>query len=838
MSGAISTHIGFQHMDVGAGSVLLSPGMVAWLSGTGSQDYVQLTNPLPGPPPFENPGADTAWRAYRRVVSCPNSVTGTLFHVYHGQEIYSLTASPNWSLAFSVPSQNSARGWGDHTGLYHVLSRSGDRVYLCALYRRTDNSIGWVKFDTLTNTWTAGALGLGSVTEPFSVCLAHNGRLLAPVRGGLVEFDPETDSGFLHRYVGNWRDWITVVRGRVFIVTKGGGASPLRLRVLEWLGGAFFVDHGYLPPSINESTGASGGWSIFDAFTNGRFYVPWYSAVGGSGWLMARVIVGSATPGALDVTLADITDPVIPDGVTSIGNYRYPGGTLDNSGQQLLNANDGSEWPLGAFGTTGGVFSVNACHMVAQSNVGTRFGTTVDHWAWGGESVRMEEGSPSISGPNWSARYSYPASRWGSNETMFPDPANFHIESAQPFSDGTVSRGLLILFRSQLVASHDVQFLTSPNVGDLVQGGDTPATLSVGDGIAIGGTATLDVANRKVVGVTGGAPSPATLYQIIWDLDADSVPAQTFRTLRIVARPNGASGPPAPGNDGAYRGGATVVVFSGLGAAQSDPSITSSPVVEAVAESDQAPAITSSPVVEAIAETDASPAITSSPVVGAVAEGDLPPQIVSSPVVEAIAEQSPAVPNLARQAGSSLPYMRPGGVQQWQSNAGDIAVPRPSVNFQNIVDAVGFAPGPRDSQIVSRGGDPLALGAYLASVVELGRVTIDAVNDPVGTLYDLVNLGALGETQDAAVVSVIAVLRSVSGFVSAPDVGVGTSAPYDQQAPIVTLTGSTVGKTEIPVAAVRQTLKPADTLRARLVAQASAGAYVFDLVAYGVHRLG
>jgi hypothetical protein len=650
-------------------------GLCAFLSGSGSETVVgpSFTSALPGPAGFENGGSDVSWRAYHRSVKLSNSVNLIGLFLYHENRIWENSAPPAWTVAHTTASQNTARGSGDHTGLYPVQSLDGSRMWVCGLYRTAGNTIGWVKWDTLTNTWTSGDSGLGSHTTPFSVCTQWQGRLAHAGSSGLVLFNPETNQVVVQGYGGtpDFRDWVHAQDGRLFIVSRRGGST---LEILEYLG--FVMSHGTVT-GASENTTSGGGWSV-GAFSDGIFYVFYYSTSGGTGWRCEKVAVGSTTPMAA-LTLSDITNPVIPDGSggNSPGAYRWPASAgASNAGQMFLPGIDNAEWPRGAFGTSGGPF--NVFHLQAQGAGGTKFGTAHSNLLWNGEGALITTDSPTGTS-TMNGLYSYPITRWGRGAKDLNGGTGPWIESVEAYSDGTVARGLLIKFRLNGVAAvQDFQIL-----------GSTPCTLSVGDGLPsfdIGGTGTINVAGKSVdevlgkgsanaildhgvpssgpgfvvgevvtgsssgstglvrsvrgptinrigVTVTGGpgftaadtitggtsttvaallsAQDANPLMQIVWDLDADSVPDFAYAELSTVVIPTGTSRP--PGNFGGYVVGPVQVIQVPESVASEDTLQTAGPPQEVQTLSDSSASQTAGPPQEVQVLSDSNAAQTAGP---------------------------------------------------------------------------------------------------------------------------------------------------------------------------------------------------------------------------------
>jgi hypothetical protein len=346
MSGAIDTKILVQHMQGNVASappivparVWTTPGACTWDPGSGSSGTLGPTvwNAFPGPPAFENGSNDLQWRAFHRCVRAPNSINTVAFYAYHRNVIYGLTAPPNWTAVHTCVSQRTdaaSRDGGDHTGLYQVHSLDGSKLWFVGFYRTVSDTIGVVKFDTLANTWSSFDTGQGSHTLPFSVCCQYRGKLAHAGQSGLLLFDPESNTLQIFSYTGNYRDWVWHQSGRLFVVAR---QSP-NLNVLEFAAGGFY-NHGTVT-GTTENSSNEGGWSIF-SFTDGVFYIPYYTTTGGTGWRLEKVAVGSSQIGALDLTFSDLTSPVIPNSAAGIGVnagiLRWPVGSESFNRQQFL----------------------------------------------------------------------------------------------------------------------------------------------------------------------------------------------------------------------------------------------------------------------------------------------------------------------------------------------------------------------------------------------------------------------------------------------------------------------------------------------------------------------
>jgi hypothetical protein len=352
---------------------------------------------------------------------------------------------------------------------------------------------------------------------------------------GLLEFDPATDALSITSYgATDFRDRVTVCNGRLFIIAR----QSSNLHLIEKVAG-LVVDHGTVTGS-SENSASGGGWSIW--MGAGRFYIAYYSTGGGTGWRLERVIVNLDTN--VPPTMDDLTSPVMPteSDPGDPGNYAWPSATNSNSSQMFEWVPDHSEQPRGAFGATGGIFA--PIHVQAAGTSGTKYGTTKQPLAWNGEIQPLLVGGPTGI-TNHDGKYSLPSDRWGRGTLMYPGNPGPWVESVEAYSDGTVSRGLLIKFRSKGYASVlDFQVLYENPVGQDFGPGITPATMSEADGhptMDMGGTALFDAVDNRVTDIVGGAGNSPFVNAIL-DHGTPSVGAGFLVGENVTGSSSGSTG--------------------------------------------------------------------------------------------------------------------------------------------------------------------------------------------------------------------------------------------------------------------------------------------------------
>lgn len=257
-----------------------------------------------------------------------------------------------------------------------------------------------------------------------------------------------------------------------------------------------------------------------------------------------------------------------------------------------------------------------------------------------------------------------------------------------------------------------------------------------------------------------------------------------------------------------------------------------SPVYGIRALSGAPPSLVGGPVAGMRALTLAPPSLVGGPVARATALSGQAPTLVGSPVNED-ARLTLNIGLLAQPVPNQVPYVRAPGVIG-VSVDGVAAGVRPGLNTEATTEPL---PGQAWEVELALPVGP-SIGLRLDGVVELGRVTLDAVNDSVGTTYDILDVSAAG-LAGAGVLALLAVAADVQTVGVQPSLSVGVNTPnWDDQA------GSQAGaltasgqRALLALVSPRLLLRPGDVLKAQLDAQATAVAYSVTLVAYGFHRV-
>jgi hypothetical protein len=125
----------------------------------------------------------------------------------------------------------------------------------------------------------------------------------------------------------------------------------------------------------------------------------------------------------------------------------------------------------------------------------------------------------------------------------------------------------------------------------------------------------------------------------------------------------------------------------------------------------------------------------------------------------------------------------------------------------------------------------------LDGLVELGRVTVDAVNDAAATTYAVLDMNAAGLVL-AGAVALRVNLTAISGLSVQPTLSLGVGGAFDNQVGTTALTLTAVDTHErIALLQPRPLLRSGDVLTLQLDGQATATTYVVEVVVYGFHRV-
>ncbi|KKM15473.1 hypothetical protein LCGC14_1695710, partial [marine sediment metagenome] len=477
-----------------------------------------LGAPLPAPAATENSGASTVYRFYDRAAKVGNPGNGNTLYAYQNDRIFGFTGPPNWSLVHSITGQHTALGFGGHTGLYLVDASDGSVVFLVGLFQALAGGFGFVKLNLSTGVWTDGtATGLSGAGTPggMGVCVTYKGRLVHAHSNFLTLFDPLTDSFTQAAMPFTFADQyakLKVARGRLFVVNATAGG---RVQVGEFIFGGVAVQ-ATLPTDMllasQECFVHQGLGADFNQLFVG--YEQDGAEPSGQGHVLFQYAISTSAPGA------PLPAPFDATGIVEQGEMVPP----------LPFSNAGSE--INVWGDNG-----HTAIAGQQSSVlGYRFNfrSLTNLWdVFGAQGILIT--SPwtlQFGGNQPHGEYSRFQSPNGTSEHLAPNGFP-QIESFTRFSDGTVARGILIKFRMYTAGGSfpQLRFLFG---GGLNPVGGVQATLSVGDGIVIGGTMTLD-APLKFLNTGGPVQNGTTQFQIIWDLDADGIAADEW----ILIRPTG-----------------------------------------------------------------------------------------------------------------------------------------------------------------------------------------------------------------------------------------------------------------------------------------------------------
>jgi len=144
----------------------------------------------------ENPGLSNNYYAYDRVIMMPtpgrNLANGYGAFIYQGNQIWRADGAPTpgWAVVHTTTNQDTALGYGIHTGLYDFFGRDG-KYYVAGFYKATGNAIGVVVLDVLAGTWSSFTTSVSVAVTAMTVPVAYRGKLYLSAEGLMCTFDPE-----------------------------------------------------------------------------------------------------------------------------------------------------------------------------------------------------------------------------------------------------------------------------------------------------------------------------------------------------------------------------------------------------------------------------------------------------------------------------------------------------------------------------------------------------------------------------------------------------------------------------------------------------------------------
>ena len=744
---------------------------------------------LPAPAAIENAGSSTDYRSYDRAAKVGVPGGGNTLFAYQNDRIFGLTAPPVWTLLHSITGQHAGFGLGAHTGLYLVDARDGSGAYLVGLFRAAAGGFGFVKLNLTTGVWSDGTnTALLGAAGGMSSCMSYQGQLAHAGRGWLTFFDPLTDTfsqvEIDAAFDGSTDPWVKlrVSRGRLFLIGRGDTGASSAVYICEYVFGG--VTQLAIAPTVMDVTGTSEGF-LYPVFIDTIWigYEQPVAAVGGKGFRMWQYNVTSDVPGT--------ALPAPSDLVAQVDTFLAPPVGVSESSEIHIWGDNGHTALAGAGPSVQG-YSYNDQSLTSLFDL---FG------ALGLDGLPFTRRTIA---PFPDGEYSRHSSPNGTSEHLAPN-AFPQIESMERFSDGTVARGILIKFRMHTAGGSfpQVRFLYG---SELRSSDHAQATLSVGDGITIGGTMAIDAPN-KWIDTSSPIEAGATLYQIVWDLDADSIPVDEWLIIRPVGFFSGFE------SAGLLNPGTAHSVNALLGSPlTANPTETGGPVDEGTALSSGNPTETGGPVDEGTALSSANPATTGGPVDEATGDTDLTGS------------------DLSRPAAGGRPYTRGGGTVGVEIDGGGSVGDRQEINWESQGPGLTLEPLP---------GLPLGplVGFRVDGVIELGRATVDAVLDAADTTYPILDVDALG-LSNVGPLKVIARLIAQTGVSVQPTLALGTNgASFDNQAATQALSLTVADTVEdLTMQSPSVEAGAGDVVTLRLVGQATATTYQVEVIVYGYHR--
>jgi len=517
--------LGFIVMQSTISGSRISPAMLAFAEGGGQDpENVAPDMGLGLTGGFENSGELLSWRQYDRVIRRFNDVTGIQFFAWIRDKILEL--STGWALAHTITGQDPGVDFGLHTGLYHVTQGDGTE-HLCGFYDVEFGGTGWLKFDPRTNIWTHAAVaGTADQAITFGMCVGYKGRLYHCNSGNggvLQEFDPIAET--LREFpMGSGAQYakLAVVGGRLFIFPDSGQA-----RLLEFAFGGVITAATLAAQSVGPNYSSGGDNMLVAHLTeNNGLAVFWNCQQDGSGYRLH--IVTQPTPGVpgSPLTVVEELGQIMDGSPDSLDAFAFFGNAVAyfSSFFPAIGFNADLMWTDGGWQLEQGPLfsgtplaflmikftqpsSYATANLVPGPHI-TGYPTNRVRVDWRGvDRVMTYVDAGKFSPPvdhSVSLTHSQITAPWGSSERLFSNGPSITNIKVEPYSDGTVARGLRLTFKiaaSQTLGDQGSllyfgfgRFLGQPNVRLSLSTGDNPATFP-------GGVATFDAASNRLENV-------------------------------------------------------------------------------------------------------------------------------------------------------------------------------------------------------------------------------------------------------------------------------------------------------------------------------------------------
>jgi len=314
-------------------------------------------------------------------------------------------------------------------------------------------------------------------------------------------------------------------------------------------------------------------------------------------------------------------------------------------------------------------------------------------------------------------------------------------------------------------------------------------------------------------------------HQAIIDLDAHGIPDGETITIQPLMFGTGMVSNPLV--DNTTYSGWTLEHLVGPGAVpfQID---AEGPVVDTFIETVGGSGNSEGPTVDTLMQSASSSASSEGPTVDTLTEGA--GGTTNGPVVDLLTDTLLTPQDILRGRGSE-PSEEGGGTIAWLADG----VEGSARNVANVTnngkpgELLTFAPGVIPD-----------LGATLDGVVELGRVTIDCVNDPLGSEYPMLDMTAAGLFA-AGVLAARIVITDLTGGLSIPNISIGINSPtFDDVYPdtgVLAIAQDTASELTLGTLGPLPMMRPGDVLTAKLNSLSVSTTYVVEVIAYGFHRI-